>query len=203
MEQPQKPKTDRRILYTKMFLKESLLELMKEKPVDKITPTELCRRADINRNTFYAHYYSTRDVLEEIEAEFSAQIIDSLSNRFSAENIDISQMLNEICRIIYERKDFCKILLSENGDIAFLEKVIMQGKTLIINGWSREGVALAEDQMEMFFSYIVNGSIALLRKWSANDMKNTPEEIATLIERVTYGGINGMIEPNRPGSKSF
>ena len=82
MAQEQKTKTDRRVLYTKMFLKESLLELMKEKPVDKITPTELCRKADINRNTFYAHYYSTRDVLEEIETEFSTQIIESLSNRF-------------------------------------------------------------------------------------------------------------------------
>ena len=45
MDQSQKSKTDRRILYTKIFLKEALLELMKEKPVDKITPTELCRKA--------------------------------------------------------------------------------------------------------------------------------------------------------------
>ena len=194
MVRSQKAKTDRRVLYTKMFLKESLLELMKEKPVDKITPTELCRKADINRNTFYAHYYSTRDVLEEIEVEFSTQIIESLQNRFSEENIDISQMLNEICRIIYEKRDFCKILLSENGDSAFFERIIMLGKSVIIDGWRREGVNLSDDQMDMFFSYIVIGSVALIRKWAADDMKNTPEEIATLIERATYGGINGMIE---------
>lgn len=194
MNKDQKSKTDRRVLYTKMFLKESLLELMKEKPVDKITPTELCRKAEINRNTFYAHYYSTRDVLEEIEVEFSTQIIDSLSNRFSAENIDISQMLNEICHIIYEKRDFCKILLSENGDSAFFERIIMIGKSVIIDGWRKEGVGLSDDQMDMFFSYIVIGSVALIRKWAASDMKNTPAEIATLLERATYGGINGMIE---------
>jgi AcrR family transcriptional regulator len=194
MNKDQKSKTDRRVLYTKMFLKESLLELMKEKPVDKITPTELCRKAEINRNTFYAHYYSTRDVLEEIEVEFSTQIIDSLSNRFSAENIDISQMLNEICHIIYEKRDFCKILLSENGDSAFFERIIMIGKSVIIDGWRKEGVDLSDDQMDMFFSYIVIGSVALIRKWAASDMKNTPAEIATLLERATYGGINGMIE---------
>ena len=194
MNKDQKSKTDRRVLYTKMFLKESLLELMKEKPVDKITPTELCRKAEINRNTFYAHYYSTRDVLEEIEVEFSTQIIDSLSNRFSAENIDISQMLNEICHIIYEKRDFCKILLSENGDSAFFERIIMIGKSVIIDGWRKEGVDLSDDQMDMFFSYIVIGSVALIRRWAANDMKNTPAEIATLLERATYGGINGMIE---------
>lgn len=194
MNKDQKSKTDRRVLYTKMFLKESLLELMKEKPVDKITPTELCRKAEINRNTFYAHYFSTRDVLEEIEVEFSTQIIDSLSNRFSAENIDISQMLNEICHIIYEKRDFCKILLSENGDSAFFERIIMIGKSVIIDGWRKEGVDLSDDQMDMFFSYIVIGSVALIRRWAASDMKNTPAEIATLLERATYGGINGMIE---------
>ena len=106
MEKDQNVKTDRRVLYTKMFLKESLLELMKEKPVDKITPTELCRKAQINRNTFYTHYYTARDVLVEIETEFSTQIIDSLSSRFTAENIDIPQMLDEICRMIYEKQDF-------------------------------------------------------------------------------------------------
>ena len=179
-----------------MFLRESLLELMKEKPVDKITPTELCREAQINRNTFYTHYYTARDVLEEIETEFSSQIIESLSNRFSAENIDIPQMLNEICRMIYEKQDFCKILLSENGDAAFLESVIKLGKNVIIQGWQKAGVSLPEDQMDMFFSFIISGSIALIRKWAATDMKNTPEEVAKLIERATYGGINGMISSN-------
>ncbi|MBR0510849.1 MAG: TetR/AcrR family transcriptional regulator [Clostridia bacterium] len=193
MAKDQNEKTDRRVLYTKMFLKESLLELMKEKPVDKITPTELCRKAEINRNTFYTHYYTARDVLEEIEMEFSTQIIDSLSARFSAENIDIPQMLNEICRMIYEKQDFCKILLSENGDAAFLESVITLGKNVIIQGWKKSGVSLPDDQMEMFFAFIISGSIALIKKWAANDMKNTPGEIAQLIERATYGGINGMI----------
>ena len=193
MAKDQNAKTDRRVMYTKMFLKESLLELMREKPVDKITPTELCRKAQINRNTFYTHFYTARDVLEEIESEFSTQIIDSLSSRFSAENIDIPQMLNEICRMIYEKQDFCKILLSENGDVAFLESVITLCKNVIIRGWQKEGVALPDDQMEMFFAYIINGSIALIKKWASNDMKNTPGEIAQLIERATYGGINGMI----------
>ena len=185
-------KTDRRVLYTKMFLKEALLELMKEKPVDKITPTELCRKAGINRNTFYTHFYTARDVLVEIETEFSTQIIDSLSAQFTSEDIRISEMLNEICRIIYEKQDFCKILLSENGDAAFFESIITLGKGVIVDGWRKQGIKLSDEQMELFFAYIVNGSIALIRKWASTDMKNTPGEIAELIQHATYGGINGV-----------
>lgn len=190
----QETKTDRRILYTKMFLKESLLELMKEKPVDKITPTELCRKANINRNTFYTHYYTPRDVLAEIEEEFATQIVDSLQNQLTAEDISISEMLNGICRIIYEKQDFCKILLSENGDAAFFETIITLGKGVILQGWRNQGITLSDEKMEMFFAFIVNGSIALIRKWAASDMKNPPREIAELIQRATYGGINGIAE---------
>ena len=67
---------------------------------------------------------------------------------------------------------------------------------MIVNGWHKQGITLSDDQMEMFFAYIVNGSIALIRKWASAEMKNTPEEIAKLIERATYGGINGMISSN-------
>ena len=44
----------------------------------------------------------------------------------------------------------------------------------------------------MFFAFIVNGSIALIQKWVATDMHQTPAEVAKLIERAAYGGINGM-----------
>ena len=72
----------------------------------------------------------------------------------------------------------------------------MLGKSVIVDGWRKEGVNLPDDQMDMFFSYIVNGSIALIRKWAAGDMKNPPSEIAALIERATYGGIHGMTGSN-------
>ena len=189
-----KAKTDRRVLYTKMFLKESLLDLMKEKPIDKITPTELCRKANINRNTFYTHYYTPRDVLTEIENDFSTQIIETLRSKFTADDNDISQMLKEICNIIYTQREFCKVLLSENGDAAFLESTVLVGKRIILDNWKAEGIDLGENEMEMFFSFIVNGSTALIKKWAAMDMRESPEKIAILIERFAYGGINGLKE---------
>ena len=45
-------KQDARVRYTKMMVKSSLLELMQTKPVAKITVTEICEKAGINRATF-------------------------------------------------------------------------------------------------------------------------------------------------------
>lgn len=60
---------DRRVKYTLLALRGSLLELMREKDVSRITVKELCERADVNRGTFYAHYASPADLLEQIEQE--------------------------------------------------------------------------------------------------------------------------------------
>ena len=43
---------DRRVKYTLLALRGSLLELMREKDVSRITVKELCERADVNRGTF-------------------------------------------------------------------------------------------------------------------------------------------------------
>ena len=190
----QKPETkvDRRVLYTKMFLKESLLDLMKEKPIDKITPTELCRRAEINRNTFYKHYYTTRDLLQEIEEEFSAQIVESLGAKLHQN--DTLQLLQQICQIVLDKKEFCKILLSANGDPAFMQDVIMLGKGFILQSWEEMGVQLSEEKMEIAFAFIISGSVAIMRTWAAGDMSIPPQEIAELINRLTLSGISGVCD---------
>lgn len=190
MEQTNDKKTDRRVLYTKMFLKESLLELMKTKPVDKITPTELCRHAGINRNTFYSHYYTVREVLNEIEDEFSDQVADSLKSMLSS--ADIFSLLNRVCELIYERKDFCKVLLSANGDVIFLKKVLELYSDMIMSEWAQRGIRLDGDPMKMVYDYVVQGSIAIIRAWATDDMKAPPGEIAQLIGKVTIGGISAL-----------
>ncbi|MBQ7598740.1 MAG: TetR/AcrR family transcriptional regulator C-terminal domain-containing protein [Clostridia bacterium] len=192
MVQNSETKIDRRVLYTKMFLKESLLELMKEKPIDKITPTELCRHAGINRNTFYKHYYTTRDLLQEIEEEFSAQLVESIGEILQQDNIQ--HLLQEICSIVLEKKEFCKVLFSANGDAAFMQDVIMLGKGLILENWERMGVQLSDEKMEIVFSFIINGSVAIMRSWAATDMQIPPAEIADLINRLTMHGISGVCD---------
>ena len=63
-------KTDRRTRYTRQTIKGILLEELKTKPYSKITVTELCKKAEINRGTFYLHYCDIDDVLDDIFEDF-------------------------------------------------------------------------------------------------------------------------------------
>ena len=72
-------KTDARIRYTQRILKESLLTLLKQKPINKITVKEVCERAELNRATFYAHYSDCFALLESIEED----LLEAFRNRSS------------------------------------------------------------------------------------------------------------------------
>ena len=65
---------DRRIKYTKKVIKESFFQLLEEKDITKVTVSELCEKADINRATFYRYYIDIFDLLEKIKEEFVKEI---------------------------------------------------------------------------------------------------------------------------------
>ncbi|MBP3872222.1 MAG: hypothetical protein J6E32_00755, partial [Lachnospiraceae bacterium] len=62
-------KSDARVRYTKMRIREAFLDTLREKPVNRITVKELCEKAEINRATFYTHYADPFDLLDQIEEE--------------------------------------------------------------------------------------------------------------------------------------
>jgi len=72
-------KLDRRKQYTRMVLKDSIMKLLKEKSISTITVKEICKEADINRSTFYAHYSDQYDLLEKIEEEIIEDMITYLN----------------------------------------------------------------------------------------------------------------------------
>ena len=83
---------DRRKQYTRMVLKESLMDLMKEKPISSVTVKELCERADINRSTFYTHYADQFALVEQIEDE----LIQDLEKYLNTVNFDTEEETKEM-----------------------------------------------------------------------------------------------------------
>ena len=106
-------KTDRRILKTKRVLRESLLYLLKEQPIQKISVSLLCEKSDINRSTFYTYYSSPMDLLESIEDEILNTLEEDMI-QFEKEN-SISQLMNSIIFYISEHKQLVRLLFSDHG----------------------------------------------------------------------------------------
>ena len=58
---------DLRVYKTRRNIKNTLLSLLEQKPLEDVTITELCGAAMINRKTFYRHYSAVNAVLADIE----------------------------------------------------------------------------------------------------------------------------------------
>lgn len=181
--------TDRRIKYTKMVLKESLLELMKEKPVSRISIKAICEKADINRATYYSHYKDQYDQLNQIEINFIEKIelfLESLTIN------DPVEIVKNIFDYIQENREMCCILLSPNGDIAFEEKVCALLRSTVLASWQAKDVEefSADDYI---YTYIVTGGVGMVKKWLCdNSGKYSSLEMATLMLSLTEKGTGGF-----------
>ena len=59
-------KNDLRVIKTKKNLYEALITLMKEKTFEEIKVADICKKALINRSTFYTHYQDKYELLYEL-----------------------------------------------------------------------------------------------------------------------------------------
>lgn len=185
---------DRRMRKTRKQLRECLITLLKEKKVQDITVRELTDMADLNRGTFYLHYKDVFDLLEKTEAELQEDF-NQLVCKHDA--VDLKQrpsvIFNEIYSLVYDNADLIEILLGENGDLNFVNRLKQLIREKCLKDWMevfRSGNAAAFDA---FFSFIVSGCIGLVQYWLQTGLKETPEQMAKLTEHIITKGI-GVLE---------
>ena len=116
-------KIDPRTEKTRNYLAESLLTLMKDKPLSRITVKDLCQQAGVNRTTFYAHYKDVKELLEEVESVLLSDIQKNLAAGLSSGST-MEDMLTNLLDTIKQNSDLCFILLGKNGDMEFLGKAL-------------------------------------------------------------------------------
>ena len=76
----------RNAIRSKQLIHNAIAELLHEKPLDKITVSDVVRHANINRSTFYAHYENIPAVLNSLLQQTFIPIINVLSeNTLSSE----------------------------------------------------------------------------------------------------------------------
>ncbi len=97
---------------------------MQEKPFEKITITDIVRRADINRGTFYAHFKDSREVLERIRSDALSEMKDAIYSIPSDIVIrDPKPLLEKISEFLSEDSTYYRMLLSTSGIQEFLNQI--------------------------------------------------------------------------------
>lgn len=180
-----KTKSDRRVKYTLMVIRQSFVKLLNQKPISKITIKEICEDADINRATFYTHFQDQYDLLHQIETGIIDDINQYLSN-YDLKNVSRvpAQMLDKILEYIKANAEIFKLLLlSSNADIQFQQEI-----TKIIGQQHFSAMAADKDDSEYVFLFFANGAIGLIIKWLKDGMKKPVSEMSNLILKLSLYG---------------
>lgn len=171
---------DARIRYTKMVIRDSLITLLKKKPLNKITVKEICELAEINRTTFYKYYNNPLDLLDKIEQKMISQLQNNLktsSNSFR--NIFILIMKN-----IQADGEEYQALFSENGDNQFPRRIFSLYYEHAMKDISKNFPQLSPAQQEWLYYFMAQGCCGILERWVANGMKERAEDVADFADKL-------------------
>ncbi|MCY7780571.1 TetR/AcrR family transcriptional regulator C-terminal domain-containing protein [Bacillus haynesii] len=187
-------KQDRRVKRTKKMIRDALSELMKIKTFEEISVTDITKKADINRGTFYLHYEDKYDLLEQSEEEI-IQEINKIAKR-SIHSMDILKQdvidhpltfVVDIFQYIRENEVFMKAILGPKGPGSFRLKF----KSVLSINLKRLKTAIRTNPIvpeDYLISYITGAHISVMQQWLENGMKESPHDMALILSKITGMG---------------
>lgn len=183
---------DARVRYTRRVIEESFLELLKQKPAARVTVTEVCARAQINRATFYKHYLDIPDLLDQIEQALFAQI----RGAFRAEQIEVKTFLLEMLRYTYRERERFFALGGENGDPNLMTKTYLVCYESAYPLLSSNLPGLSDPERQMLYQFLSQGAGGVLTWWVRSGMQLPPEQLAQFILSLSAIAADGVLQPN-------
>lgn len=187
---------NRRTKLTKLLLKESLLHLMETKPINKITVTEICKSADLNRGTFYTHYLDAYDLLEQIQLELFSEVTEAV-DKLLKKNVPSSIIIKEIFELILKNKNLCKVILSENGDKAFLKSIINLTREKIISDWMETYQYPNVRDLELLYIYTSSGIVGIVENWIQNDFKQSSAKLSAFVNQISNDSLFSLLNNDK------
>ena len=105
---------DLRVIKTEDSIEKALFELLKSKPINKITVTELARTARINKSTFYLHYLDIPDLyLKTMQKTLRSPIAEA--DFFPCLFEDPERFLEEMSKLVMDNLGKLKRLLQDQN----------------------------------------------------------------------------------------
>lgn len=183
---------DRRVKYTKKIIKNTFIELVSQKDIKKITVSEICTKADINRATFYRYYLDVFDLLDTIKKEFETELKNAYMPKTESENTVIN-FAKAMLEVFLENKELVKMLFNTNNGLYFLNNILEIAYTRCKEKWEKDLPNIKETDMEYASIFIFNGALGVINFWVQNDFETDINEIAETIETLSYYGTRKYI----------
>ena len=175
----------RSAIRSRRLIRQAYTALLREKDLSKITVTDIVKRADINRATFYAHYPDVRGVTEEIENEIIAKMLDMLKEfEFKDFFRNPAPLLLELSRSLEGDADFYRILIKANGSEIFMEKLKKCFTDYMLNDSDIPEDMRHSKMVSLRVCYFAGGIVNLYKQWFRGDLDCSLNDIAMEVSKL-------------------
>ena len=176
---------------TKRALESSLKKLLLEKPLHKITVSDITDDCGINRMTFYYHFKDIYDLVEWCCQEDASR---ALAGKKTYETWQ--QGLLQIFEAVQENKPFILNVyrsVSREQVESYLYQVTYRLLEDVVEEQARGMSVRPEDKafIATLYKYMFVG---LMLDWVKNDMKGDPQVIVDRLEQVIHGSVKSALE---------
>ena len=190
-------KSESKYFNTAKKMDNALISLLEEKSFEYITVSEICKRAEVNRSTFYLHYENTGDLLDET-ARF---LLDGFMAYFNVDLKNITTKLKDsppdelifitdeylhpyLSYIKENRRVFLTALL--HADSFGFNEIFQRLYENIFNPvLERFNYPLADRKYAMMF--YLNGITAIVTEWLKDGCEKSIEEVSEIIYACIFG----------------
>lgn len=152
------------------------VELLQIKQLNQITVSDICKKAGLNRTTFYANYLDIYDladkIKEHLESELERLYQDEHINNFNSN--DYLKLFRHIKDNQLFYKTYFKLGYDNNYKIFLYDT--KQAEKYFNN-----------KHIEYHIEFFKHGLNAVIKKWLENDCIESPEEIAEIIQSEYQG----------------
>ena len=190
-------KSESKYFNTAKKMDKSLISLLEEKAFEYITVSEICKRAGVNRSTFYLHYENTADLLNET-VRF---LLDDFSTYFKVDRESIIKKFTQcpleelnfisdkylhpyLSYIKDNRRVFSTVLL--HPDSFGFNSVFQRLYENIFNPILERFNYPAKDRRYVMMFYL-NGITAVVTEWLKEGCTRSVEEISMIIHACIFG----------------
>ena len=185
----QKKKENRRVHLTKQMIQDSLIELLDDKPIEKISISELCQLADINRTTFYNHYGSQYDVLKEVGENIANRIVCSAARESDGTSFPLETQVSLICHYLQEHPAEASVLLRNfTADDMVIRDMLLKRISAEKIQYPAFAERYDENAKRLLFHFLIHGIYNLIRCWLLEKIDKTPEDIGELAADIAMHG---------------
>lgn len=190
-------KSESKYFNTAVKMDLSLISLLKKKPFDYITVSEICKAAGVNRSTFYLHYENIGELLNET----ARYLLDDFLTYFTADTKAAvfhleERSLDELIFIgdkylvpyltyIKNNKEVFQTALSYNKVLGF-EEVYKRMFEKIFNP-ILDRFRYPPDIRQYVMMYYLNGISAITGEWLKNGCEKSVKEISDIITICVFG----------------